>query len=88
VLKPPRLILEIDIGERLSVVVAHDEAGVVVFLDGPWRREAALSNSSGNLAKFAAMRRVSLRVSFVVLCVMVLCGPMVRLAGNSLLLGV
>ena len=30
----PRLLLEIDIGERLSVVVAHDEAGGQ-FLDSP-----------------------------------------------------
>jgi len=38
---------------------------------------------------FAAIRRASLRVSsFVVLCVIVLCVPMVPLAGNSLLLGV
>src|SRR4029077_8751949 len=34
-----RLILEIDIGERLSVVVAHDKAGVL-FLDSPRWREA------------------------------------------------
>ena len=32
-----RLILEIDIGERLSVVVAHDKA-CGLFLDGPRRR--------------------------------------------------
>src|ERR1700752_1756178 len=32
----PRLILEIDIGERLSIVVTHDKAGVQ-FLDGPGR---------------------------------------------------
>jgi hypothetical protein len=38
---PPRLILEIDIGKLLSVTVAHDEAGVVVFLDSPGWREAA-----------------------------------------------
>jgi hypothetical protein len=36
-----RLILEIDIGKLLSVTVAHDEAGVVVFLDSPGWREAA-----------------------------------------------
>jgi hypothetical protein len=36
----PRLILEIDIGELLSVVVAHDEAGGL-FFDRPRRREAA-----------------------------------------------
>jgi hypothetical protein len=29
---PPRLILEIDVRERLSIVVTHDETGVV-FLD-------------------------------------------------------
>ena len=28
---PPRLILEIDVGERLSVVIADDEAGVGSF---------------------------------------------------------
>ena len=37
---PSRLILEIDIGQRLPVVVADDEAGVRP-LDGPGRREAA-----------------------------------------------
>ena len=40
-----RLILELDIGERLPVVVPHDEAGVVVFLDSPDRREAVLTLS-------------------------------------------
>ncbi len=38
-----RLILEIDISERLPVMVAHDEAGVL-FLDRPRRREAALGH--------------------------------------------
>src|SRR6516162_4945826 len=46
-----------------------------------------LRNSSGSLAIFAAIRRASLRVNFVVLCVIVLCVPVVRLGGNSLLLG-
>jgi len=36
---PARLIFEIDIGERLTVVVAHDETRGL-FLDGPRRREA------------------------------------------------
>jgi hypothetical protein len=36
----PRLILEIDVGERLPVVVAHDEASVGL-VGGPRRREAA-----------------------------------------------
>src|SRR5262249_7727870 len=34
------------------------------------------------------IRRASLRVSFVVLCVIVLCVPVVRLGGNTWLLGV
>ena len=34
------LILEVDIGERLAVVVAHDKAGVQ-FLDSSGRREVA-----------------------------------------------
>jgi hypothetical protein len=36
-----RLILEIDVGELLSVIVANNEAGSVQFLDSPRRREAA-----------------------------------------------
>ena len=36
---PPRLILEIDIGELLSRAVLHDEGGTDIF-DRPWRREA------------------------------------------------
>ena len=35
------LLLEIEISERLTVLVADDEARVVVLLDGPRRREAA-----------------------------------------------
>jgi hypothetical protein len=35
----PGSFLEIDVGERLAVVIAHDEAGVQ-FLNGPRRREA------------------------------------------------
>jgi hypothetical protein len=35
---PPRLILEIDVRERLSIVVTHDESGVL-FLDGPRSRK-------------------------------------------------
>ena len=37
---PARLLLEIDVGERLPVAIANDEAGVGL-LDGPGRREAA-----------------------------------------------
>ena len=37
---PPRLILEIDIGELLPGAVRHDE-GATNILDGPKRREAA-----------------------------------------------
>ena len=39
--KPSRLLPLIDVGERLPVGVADDEAGVG-FLGGPGRREAAL----------------------------------------------
>ena len=38
---PTRLVLEIEIHERLPGAVADDEAGIVVLLDGPGRREAA-----------------------------------------------
>jgi hypothetical protein len=37
---PSRLLLEIDVGERLAGVILHDETGIR-FLDGPGRREAA-----------------------------------------------
>ena len=40
-----RLILEINIRERLTVVIADDEAGVLL-LDGPRRREAAWGHFS------------------------------------------
>src|SRR5215469_8685935 len=38
-MRRPRLILEINIGERLSVVVVDDPTSGL-FLDGPGRREA------------------------------------------------
>ena len=38
---PPRLFLEIDIGQLLASAVAHDEASVVEFFNRPGRREAA-----------------------------------------------
>ena len=38
-----RLVLEIDVGERLPIGVADDEAGVGL-LGGPGRREAALGH--------------------------------------------
>src|SRR6516162_5454364 len=47
-----RLILEIDIGERLAGVVAHDEAGFL-FFDSQGRREAAGGQCSQ--FRFAAM---------------------------------
>ena len=46
----PWLILDIDIRELLSVVIAHDEAGGL-FLDGPGRRIAA------NIAKLPTLLR-------------------------------
>jgi len=38
---PTGLFLEIEIAERLPDGVLHDEARIVVLLDGPGRREAA-----------------------------------------------
>ena len=40
-----RIVLEIDVGQRLPVSVADDEAGVRRF-DGPGRREVAHGNQS------------------------------------------
>jgi len=37
----PRLVLEIEIAERLSGIVADDEAGVVRLIDRPGRGETA-----------------------------------------------
>ena len=39
----PRLLLEIDVRERLSVTILHDETSLA-FFDGPGRREAALGH--------------------------------------------
>jgi hypothetical protein len=44
----PWLILEIDIGQLLPAVIAHDEAGGL-FFDGPWWREAATFPYVGDL---------------------------------------
>jgi len=41
---PSRLVLEIDIRERLPVVIADDETRGL-FLDGPGRREASWASS-------------------------------------------
>ena len=38
---PARLLFEIDIGKLLTVSATDDKAGVVGFLDGPRRRQAA-----------------------------------------------
>jgi hypothetical protein len=40
---PSRLILEIDVGERLTVLIPDDEASVGL-LDRPGRREAAFGH--------------------------------------------
>jgi len=37
---PPWLLLEVHVGQRVSALIANDEAGVGL-LDGPRRREAA-----------------------------------------------
>ena len=38
---PSGLVLEIEVAERLSILVTDDEAGVVLLFDRPGRREAA-----------------------------------------------
>jgi hypothetical protein len=37
---PPGLVLEIDVGQRLPVVVLYNQASIGLF-GFPWRREAA-----------------------------------------------
>ena len=43
---PPRLILEIDVGELLPGGVLHDDASVVEFFNRPWRRSGELAFGS------------------------------------------
>ncbi|MGB7745231.1 MAG: hypothetical protein WBL41_20840, partial [Terracidiphilus sp.] len=38
---PTGLVLEVEVAERLSILVAYYEARIIVLLDGPGRREAA-----------------------------------------------
>ena len=38
---PARLILKIDLGQRLPVVILHDEAGAILLDRSPGRREVA-----------------------------------------------
>jgi hypothetical protein len=54
----PGSSLEIDIGERLSAMVAHDKAGVL-FLDRPRRREAACRQVTKAIIKTATMIRIT-----------------------------
>src|SRR5271168_343010 len=37
----PRLLLEIDVCERVAICVLHDKARIVVLIDRPGRRESA-----------------------------------------------
>ncbi len=48
---PTELLLEIEIPQRLPVVVADDEAGVVVLLDHPGRREAVRGGHGSMIAR-------------------------------------
>jgi hypothetical protein len=45
---PLRLVLEIDVGKRLTGRVLHDE-GFLAFLDRPWRRKRRRSVIAGAL---------------------------------------
>ena len=66
---PPEFILAIDVGERLTISIADDEAGVG-FLGRPGRREAALGHSL-RVAKFA---KRGFDVAFdVIRCVWIFC---------------
>jgi hypothetical protein len=49
--RPTRLVLEIEVAERLPGVVADDEAGVVMLLDRPGRWEAARGGHGAKIAK-------------------------------------
>jgi hypothetical protein len=56
---PSGLLLEVEIAERLPVLVAHDEAGVVHLVDSPGWREAASAHSYvGAFDGFATRRGV------------------------------
>ena len=57
---PPEFILAIDVGERLPISVADDEAGVGL-LDGPGRREAARRRRGATIAKGCSHLRGGLR---------------------------
>jgi hypothetical protein len=46
-------IFKIDIGKPVPVIVPNDEAGIVVFLDRPRRREAAGCHSGQIVTAFA-----------------------------------
>src|SRR5262249_20257576 len=57
---PSRLILKVDIGERVAVRVADDVAVLAEFqvgiVDGPGRREAALSHRGTRRSKVGTKR--------------------------------
>jgi hypothetical protein len=61
---------------------------MVIWASEPSIEFTAYRKSSDSLAILAAIRRASLRVSFMVLYVMVLCVSVVGLGESSLLLGV
>ena len=58
---PTGLVLEVEVAERLPGAVADDEAGVVVLLDRPGRREAAHGNNSAISAARRKRRSAILR---------------------------
>jgi len=54
--------LKINIGELLSVVAVHDEAGVVEFFNHPWWWKAA---SGGHVASRSAISEPTVQVPFM-----------------------
>ena len=57
-----RLVLEVDIGQRVAVVIADDEAGMVRLIDGPRWRETASVGHNDVLRRECEWQRVLTRV--------------------------
>ncbi len=53
------LIRVINVSELLAVMVPHDEAGIVIFLDSPGRREAASLRQLGDVHRDPAHLLIS-----------------------------
>jgi hypothetical protein len=54
----PRVMLEVDVRERLTLVIADDEAGVRL-LDGPGRREAAGGHPQAQISTHSSRKKLA-----------------------------